>query len=35
MVGQRLYERLGFARVPGRDHEPVEGFLLWAFSLPL
>ncbi len=34
-VGQRLYERLGFVRVPERDHEPVEGFSLWAYALPL
>jgi GNAT superfamily N-acetyltransferase len=33
--GQRLYERLGFRRAPGRDHDPVEGFRLWAFVLDL
>lgn len=31
----RLYSRVGFQRVPSRDHEPVAGVRLWAYVLPL
>jgi ribosomal protein S18 acetylase RimI-like enzyme len=31
----RLYERLGFRRLPERDWSPAEGIDLWAFTLPL
>jgi ribosomal protein S18 acetylase RimI-like enzyme len=30
---QRLYERIGFRREPGRDFEPVPGIILWAYAL--
>ena len=32
---QRLYERVGFRRAPGRDFEPVPGIVLWAYALAL
>lgn len=32
---QRLYERVGFRREPGRDFEPVPGISLWAYALTL
>jgi GNAT superfamily N-acetyltransferase len=31
----RLYERLGFRRMPERDWSPVEGVDLWVFRLDL
>lgn len=31
----RIYDRLGFRRVPERDWEPFPGLLLLAFRLPL
>jgi ribosomal protein S18 acetylase RimI-like enzyme len=34
-TAHRLYERLGFERLPGEDWEPVPGALLWAYALPL
>ncbi|HET6969315.1 MAG TPA: GNAT family N-acetyltransferase [Ornithinibacter sp.] len=34
-AAHRLYERLGFARVPERDWSPVEGVQLVAYALPL
>lgn len=34
-AAHRLYERLGFTRVPERDWSPVEGVQLVAYSLPL
>lgn len=32
---QRLYQRLGFVRVPERDHSPVAGVFLLAYRLVL
>ena len=34
-AAQRLYERLGFSRLPERDWSPIEGVDLMAFRLPL
>ncbi len=34
-AAQHIYERLGFARDPGRDWSPVPGVDLIAFRLPL
>ncbi|WAL64364.1 GNAT family N-acetyltransferase [Amycolatopsis cynarae] len=34
-AAHRLYTRLGFTRLPERDWEPVPGFWLRAFALPL
>ncbi len=34
-TAQRLYERIGFRRVPERDFEPVPGVTLWAYVLDL
>ncbi len=34
-TAHRLYERLGFRRLPERDWSPVEGIDLLAFILPL
>jgi ribosomal protein S18 acetylase RimI-like enzyme len=34
-AAQRLYERLGFARLPERDWSPIDGVELIAFRLPL
>ena len=31
----RLYEGLGFRRLPDRDWSPAEGVVLWAFGLDL
>lgn len=31
-TAHRLYERLGFARAPRRDHEPVPGIVLLAYQ---
>ncbi|TDD95391.1 GNAT family N-acetyltransferase [Jiangella asiatica] len=34
-TAHRLYERLGFVRLPERDHEPVPGIRLIAYRLSL
>jgi len=34
-TAHRLYARIGFTRLPERDWQPVPGFWLRAFSLPL
>jgi ribosomal protein S18 acetylase RimI-like enzyme len=34
-AAHRLYERLGFTRLPGRDWSPVPGVQLVAYVLPL
>ena len=34
-AAHRLYERLGFTRLPERDWSPVEGVHLVAYTLPL
>jgi ribosomal protein S18 acetylase RimI-like enzyme len=34
-AAHRLYERLGFTRVPERDWSPVPGVQLVAYALPL
>lgn len=34
-AAHRMYERLGFGRVPERDWEPQPGIDLWAYSLSL
>jgi ribosomal protein S18 acetylase RimI-like enzyme len=34
-TAQRLYDRLGFARAPDLDWEPVPGFLLLGYALEL
>jgi ribosomal protein S18 acetylase RimI-like enzyme len=34
-VAQRLYDRLGFVRVPDRDWSPASGILLLSYSLAL
>jgi hypothetical protein len=34
-AAHRLYERLGFTRLPDRDWEPVPQVLLLAYSLSL
>lgn len=34
-AAHRLYERLGFTRLPDRDWSPVEGVQLVAYTLPL
>jgi len=34
-IAHRLYERLGFRRVHGRDWSPAPGVLLWAYRLSL
>jgi len=34
-TAHRLYERLGFARLPDRDWEPIPGVALLAFTLDL
>jgi ribosomal protein S18 acetylase RimI-like enzyme len=34
-TAHRLYERLGFARTPSFDWEPVPGLMLRAYALPL
>lgn len=34
-VAHRLYRRLGFTRLPGRDWQPVPGLQLLAFALDL
>lgn len=34
-TAHRLYERLGFRRLPERDWSPVEGIELLGFTLPL
>ena len=34
-AAHRLYERLGFTRLPERDWSPVEGVQLVAYTLPL
>ena len=34
-AAHRLYERLGFARLPERDWEPQPGIALWAYRLSL
>ncbi|MEU2791414.1 GNAT family N-acetyltransferase [Streptomyces sp. NPDC007100] len=31
----RVYERIGFTRIPERDWEPVPGIRLWAFACGL
>ncbi|MEU4201776.1 GNAT family N-acetyltransferase [Streptomyces sp. NPDC045470] len=31
----RMYERIGFTRIPERDWEPVPGIELWAFTCEL
>jgi ribosomal protein S18 acetylase RimI-like enzyme len=35
LAAQRLYERAGFHRLPGRDWSPVPGLTLLAYELPL
>jgi ribosomal protein S18 acetylase RimI-like enzyme len=34
-TAHRLYERLGFTRLPSRDWSPIAGVDLWAFALDL
>lgn len=34
-AAHRLYERLGFRRLPERDWSPVPGVDLWVYALPL
>lgn len=34
-TAHRLYERLGFTRLPARDWSPIAGVDLWAFALDL
>ena len=34
-VAHRLYERLGFTRIPDRDWRPIPQVLLLAYTLPL
>jgi ribosomal protein S18 acetylase RimI-like enzyme len=34
-AAHRLYQRLGFRRIPGRDWSPAEGVDLQAFRLDL
>jgi hypothetical protein len=34
-TAHRIYERLGFVRLPDRDWSPVTGVDLYAFSLDL
>jgi len=34
-AARRIYERLGFERVPDRDWTPVPNFPLWAYRLDL
>lgn len=34
-TAHRLYERLGFTRLPSRDWSPIPGVDLWAFALDL
>ncbi|MFI5706455.1 GNAT family N-acetyltransferase [Kribbella sp. NPDC051620] len=34
-TAHRLYERLGFTRIPDRDWSPVDGVELYAFALDL
>ena len=34
-AAQRLYERLGFRRLPERDWSPLPGVQLWVYSLEL
>ena len=34
-AAHRLYERLGFTRLPERDWSPVPGVQLVAYALPL
>lgn len=34
-TAHRLYGRLGFARTPARDWEPIPGLELWAFAFEL
>ena len=34
-AAQRLYERAGFTRAPGRDWSPVPGLMLMAYALDL
>lgn len=33
LEAQRLYERIGFKRVPARDWEPMPEFWLWAYVI--
>ena len=35
VTAHRLYERLGFTRLPSRDWSPIPGVDLWAFALDL
>jgi ribosomal protein S18 acetylase RimI-like enzyme len=34
-TAHRIYERLGFTRLPSRDWSPIPGIDLWAFALDL
>lgn len=34
-AAHRLYHRVGFARTPERDWEPIPGFTLWTFGMEL
>lgn len=34
-TAHRIYERLGFSRLPDRDWAPIPGVDLWAFALDL
>ena len=34
-AAQRVYERAGFTRAPGRDWSPVPGLVLMAYELDL
>ena len=34
-TAHRVYERLGFVRLPARDWSPIAGVDLWAFALDL
>ncbi len=35
VAARRIYERLGFARIPELDWMPVPDFPLWAYRLDL
>lgn len=35
LTAQRLYQRAGFRRLPGRDWSPAPGVVLLAYGLPL
>ncbi|MFH8348073.1 GNAT family N-acetyltransferase [Streptomyces sp. NPDC018045] len=35
LTAHRMYERIGFTRIPERDWSPVPGITLWAFTCDL